>query len=305
VSGARRLAAVLALAACVLCVSAGPVLAGEPPTSTSSSSSTSTTTSTPTTTSTTLPSNEPAIDLDDDNTILFVALLVGGLAVLLFLPLLANLLASYRLQRNQQRFLEHLSKEGQLKGRELTTVVQSYERVTPPCGGSSSSESSSPTQSMTTSLLALAILVLVALALVVMLLAGSSDAGDLRKTIITALLSILATIGGFYFGARTAQVSAAQAQSSSGSTDTPPSFVASTPSTDAHLGQAYAYDFRATGSPSPAYALDGAPDWLTIDTATGSMTGIVPSDATPFTYNVIATNTNGSATAGPFTVRIV
>jgi hypothetical protein len=303
VSGARRLAAVLALAACVLCVSAGPAFAGEPPTTTSSSSTT-TSTSTPTTTSTTQPSNEPAIDLDDGNTVLVIVLLVGGLAVLLFLPLLANLLASYRLQRNQQRFLEHLSDQ-ELNERELTTVVQSYERVTPPCGGSSSSDSSSPTQSMTTSLLALAILVLVALALVVMLLAGSSDAGDLRKTIITALLSILATIGGFYFGARTAQVSAAQAQSGGGSTNTAPSFVTSSPSTEAHLGQAYAYDFSATGNPSPTYALDGAPAWLTIDTTTGSMTGIVPSDATTFTYNVTATNKNGSATAGPFTVQIV
>jgi hypothetical protein len=52
-------------------------------------------------------------------------------------------------------------------------------------------------------LMAFVILTVVAIALTALLLSGSPDAGDLRKTVITALLSILGTIVGFYFGART------------------------------------------------------------------------------------------------------
>lgn len=68
---------------------------------------------------------------------------------------------------------------------------------------------------LTRGLIALLVIVLAALALVVTVISGASDATDLRKTIITSLLTVLATVAGFYFGARTAQTSAAGAGATS------------------------------------------------------------------------------------------
>ena len=67
------------------------------------------------------------------------------------------------------------------------------------------------TQGLTSSLLALLIVLLVGIAMLVSLLSSDADSSDLRKTIVTSLLAVLATISGFYFGARTAQTSTEQA----------------------------------------------------------------------------------------------
>jgi hypothetical protein len=66
-------------------------------------------------------------------------------------------------------------------------------------------------QGLTQALIGLIIITLVGVAMVTTLVSTAADSSDLRKTIITALLSILATIAGFYFGARTAQISTEQA----------------------------------------------------------------------------------------------
>src|SRR5690348_12136636 len=66
-------------------------------------------------------------------------------------------------------------------------------------------------QGLTQALLGLTITTLVGAAMVATLVSTAADSSDLRKTIITALLSILGTIAGFYFGARTAQISSEQA----------------------------------------------------------------------------------------------
>jgi hypothetical protein len=58
---------------------------------------------------------------------------------------------------------------------------------------------------LTRALMAFTIITIVGVALVAVLLSSSSDASDLRKTIITSMLAVLATIVGFYFGTRAAE----------------------------------------------------------------------------------------------------
>jgi alpha-tubulin suppressor-like RCC1 family protein len=82
-----------------------------------------------------------------------------------------------------------------------------------------------------------------------------------------------------------------------------PHFLTASPPATATVGSTIDYTFTATGA--PAYALaPGAPAWLTLDTASGELTGTVPAGATTFDFSVTATNAAGSTTAGPFTVTI-
>ncbi len=76
----------------------------------------------------------------------------------------------------------------------------------------------------------------------------------------------------------------------------------SPPLTDAPL-TAYTYSFHATGEPAPTYSLSGAPSWLEMDSS-GYMSGTPPAGATSFTYSVVATNSSGNTTVGPFTVSV-
>jgi hypothetical protein len=85
----------------------------------------------------------------------------------------------------------------------------------------------------------------------------------------------------------------------------PMAFDAASPPLTATDGQSYSYTFHAHGSPAPSYALStGAPGWLHIDSGTGAVWGTVPDGAASFSYSVIASNSAGSVTAGPFNVQI-
>ena len=68
------------------------------------------------------------------------------------------------------------------------------------------------TTGLARALMAFAVISILGVALVAVLVSDASDAPDLRKTIITALVSILGTIVGFYFGARTAEINQAPAR---------------------------------------------------------------------------------------------
>jgi heme A synthase len=103
---------------------------------------------------------------------------------------------------------------------------------------------------LTRGLIALLIVVLAALALAVTIISAAPDASDLRKTIVTSLLSVLATIAGFYFGSRTAQTAASDA--AGGSTRTPTSTAPS--DTKADQGNTVAAD---TTAPSDTKADQG------------------------------------------------
>jgi hypothetical protein len=84
-----------------------------------------------------------------------------------------------------------------------------------------------------------------------------------------------------------------------------PVFNADSPSLNATPGQGYSYTFHAYGSPAPSYTLGaGSPSWLHIDSYTGTVWGTVPFWARSFSYSVTASNSVGSATAGPYTVYV-
>ena len=84
-----------------------------------------------------------------------------------------------------------------------------------------------------------------------------------------------------------------------------PVFYADSPSLTATNGGVYSYTFGAKGFPAPSYALgSGAPGWLHINASSGTVWGTVPDWATSFSYSVTATNSAGSATAGPYRVHI-
>jgi len=68
------------------------------------------------------------------------------------------------------------------------------------------------TTGLARALMAFAVISILSVALVAVLISDAADADDLRKTIITALVSILGTIVGFYFGARTAEINSAPAR---------------------------------------------------------------------------------------------
>ena len=84
-----------------------------------------------------------------------------------------------------------------------------------------------------------------------------------------------------------------------------PVFIAASPPLAARANEPYAYSFNASGFPAPRYSLGGgAPSWLTIDALTGAVSGTVPRRVISFAYTVTATNSVGSAVAGPFSVVV-
>jgi hypothetical protein len=250
--------------------------------------------------------NNPGLNLSGSGAEGFVFAIVGVLVLVIFFPVVYSALSATRVQHRQQRFVRRLlnppwwARGGPtLSAADLTSVLEAYGKLQ--CDPQTDDQTSGG-QSLTTSLIALATLALVGLALVLLFVSSSSDAADLRKTIITALLSILASISGFYFGARTAQVSAKQAQNPSDG-DSVPQFTQATPPATIVNGEPYSYHFLASGTPAPAFQLLGGPsDWLKIDSATGFLSGTPPVGQLPFTYSVVAQNRAGSIKSGPFSV---
>jgi hypothetical protein len=149
------------------------------------------------------PATTPLLDVDGSTALVFIGLVAGGVALLWFSLLLFDVWSTNRWrQRNQTQLINQMIKGSNrdgLSAEEVRQLVSAMDR--PPRGASG----------LTQSLIALTIVTLVGVALIATLVSTANDSSDLRKTIITSLLSILAAISGFYFGARTAQTSTEQA----------------------------------------------------------------------------------------------
>ncbi|HUC03914.1 MAG TPA: putative Ig domain-containing protein [Acidimicrobiales bacterium] len=88
------------------------------------------------------------------------------------------------------------------------------------------------------------------------------------------------------------------------STGTAPVFVTDNPPLSFTSGILYHYGFLATGTPTPTYALAGAPSWLSVDQTTGVVEGTPPAGISSFDYQVLAENSVGTATTPTFSVRV-
>ena len=145
----------------------------------------------------------PLVDVSGTGALVFIGVLGLAVAILWFIPTLIDLRKANQWRSDHQsKLLEHLVKAAGSNGLSVDDLRQIVSAMnTPPRG----------TQGLTQALIGLMIITLVGVAMVATLVSTAADSSDLRKTIITALLSVLATIAGFYFGARTAQNSSEQA----------------------------------------------------------------------------------------------
>lgn len=130
---------------------------------------------------------------------------------------------------------------------------------------------------------------------------GSSAIGAGNCTI-PSLVDGTYTVTAAYQGSASFTPSSTQDKVTIGSA---PTFVADSPPLTATVGQGYSYMFRAEGFPAPSFALGpGSPGWLHINPGSGTVWGTVPNWVNWFSYSVTASNSLGSATAGPFTVHV-
>jgi hypothetical protein len=143
----------------------------------------------------------PLGDVTGARALWFVGIVAALSSLLWALPLLYDTWKANQWRTDKQFVLleKMIAKAGHLSVEEIRQIVSAMD--TQPRGS----------QGLTRSLLGLIISTFVGVALVATLVSTALDSSDLRKTIITAMLSILATVAGFYFGARTAQTSTEQA----------------------------------------------------------------------------------------------
>ncbi|MFE9689216.1 hypothetical protein [Micromonospora sp. NPDC005806] len=143
----------------------------------------------------------PLVDVGGTQALWFIGLVTGAVALLWIIPLMYDTWQANKWRKDHQGKLLRtmIDGAGTLTVEEIRQIVSA---MNAPARG---------TLGLTQTLLGLIISTFVGVAMISTLVSTAADSSDLRKTLVTALLSILATIAGFYFGARTAQTSTEQA----------------------------------------------------------------------------------------------
>lgn len=149
------------------------------------------------TTTTTVPG--PVIELRGPGAIALIVAVGLALAIMWTVPLWVDARRAYRLRERAvdlvgSRLLDAAKKNGLTVG-ELRTLLSTI------------GEPATGQRGLARALMAFTTITIVGVALIALLLSRSADAGDLRKTVITSLLTLLGTIVGFYFGTRAAETS--------------------------------------------------------------------------------------------------
>jgi hypothetical protein len=125
-----------------------------------------------------------------------------------------------------------------------------------------------------------------------------------RKAVLVTTAVMAGGLGAVLLLPGTAMASTLPATTSAGSQNPQqaPRFEASNPPLTATAGSDYRYTFTASGHPS--YSLSGAPGWLSVNAATGQVSGSVPAGTTSFSYSVTASDAGGTTTSGPYPVLV-
>ena len=159
-------------------------------------------------------------------------------------------------------------------------------------GGDKNATSSQPGMGTTRTTLAIVGFSLLGVAVIAVFGLSGQGVRDLRNQVIGAVVTLVATIAGFYFGARTAQSSAAAA----GPTTAAPGLALqdpNNPNPPFTVGQAGTYTPIVTGTPPPTVSLAGTlPTGLKLDARTGAITG-TPASGTAGEHRVTLTASNG------------
>jgi hypothetical protein len=171
---------------------------------TTSPPSTSPPTSTTISTSTTAPA-APLVGVHGAAALWFIAVVIAIIAGLAFAPTIIDAWKAAKWRTTLTNELTQEMHQGRIAHSDLQALLAA---IAEPRG----------VRGLTRSLIALLVVVLATFALAVTVLSDAADAIDLRKTIITSLLTVLATVAGFYFGSRTAQTSAEDARRRTGDT---------------------------------------------------------------------------------------
>jgi hypothetical protein len=159
----------------------------------------------------------PVIELRGSGAVVLVVALGVVFALLWSVPMWVDARRAYRLRERAVQLvggrLLDAAKKDNLTIAELRALLGTI------------GEPATGQRGLARSLMAFTIITVVGVALLALLLSSSTDAGDLRKTVITALLTLLGTIVGFYFGTRAAETGAELAAS----VPTPPAPVPTPP----------------------------------------------------------------------------
>jgi hypothetical protein len=252
-----------------------------------------------TSTSTTTAGAGPVIQLGHTGQVVFVAVAIGVFALLWYGVTLYDRVSTNRWRNiKYDAFLNELLKaakpnpSGPLSVDEVAAFVRAASQ--PPRGA----------PGLTRTLLALSLLTLVGVALVALLVGNSGAASDLLKTVVTALTAALATVLGFYFGAKTASEAGTSAQ-----VQRPTPVPAKKPTVpDAPTGLSAVSGPRAGevtvsftapaddgGSPITGYTATSSPGGIN-GTGTGSPISVSGlSTGAVYTFSVHATNAGGDS----------